>query len=144
MACRFWLFSLMVALTCETAFCQCRVNPDHAAIDHQGQCKSSGVHAAAEKDGVLRGNIVDRMDAPIPAFLFVHSNVGQDRIATQIPVNSEGSFEINLPPGLYDLFVGYTSFVPIALIVEIKSGKKTHLNLTMKLDEKHLESVLVE
>ena len=145
MAFRFWSVFLFAVCSYQVAYSQCTSkSATHPLADAESQCPSSAVHAIPEKNGVLRGNVVDPMDAPIPAFLFIHSNASGNNIAAQVPVNSDGTFQIDLAPGLYDLFVGYTAFQPIAKIIEIKSGKTSHLKLSMKLDEKHLETVLVE
>ena len=131
MAFRFWIVLFLAVFS----YCTTR-----------GQCPPAPclAHPDAENKGLLRGEIVDPADAPIPAFVFVHSDLRTSKIAAQIPISSDGTFQINLAPGLYDLFVGYTAFQPIARVVEIKSGKTTHLKLAMKLDEKHLQPVLVE
>ena len=144
MAFRFWSVFLLVVCSYPIAHGQCKSHATHPLSDAQSPCPPSTIHSVPEKNGVLRGTVVDPADAPIPAFVFVHSDVRNNKIAAQIPVRSDGTFEVILGPGLYDLFVGYTAFQPIAKVIDIKSGKTSHLKLTMKLDEKHLESVLVK
>lgn len=107
------------------------------SITH-AQVAAGTSHLASEKDGSLRGNIVDKSGAAIQAFVLVHSD-RWIKINSQIPVNKNGEFEIQLEPGLYDLFVASPGFLPIARVIEIKSEAPTNLNLTMQLDEEHLQ-----
>jgi hypothetical protein len=90
-----------------------------------------------QKD-VLRGSIEDPAGAAIQAFVLVHSD-RWNKINAQVSVSKYGEFQIQLSPGLYDLFVASPGFLPIALVVEIKDGSPTTLKLTMKIDEDHLQ-----
>ncbi len=47
--------------------------------------------------------------------------------------DKSGRFAIQLPPGVYDLFVTSPGMSPVAKEVEVKSGKRTILNLAMAI-----------
>jgi hypothetical protein len=132
-----------VVCSCALARGQCAAGTTQATTI-QDLCAGNPTHAAPQKDGLLQGNVVDPADAPIPAFILVHSDHHDNKIAARIPVKADGTFQLSLAPGLYDLFVGYTAFLPIARVIEVRSGKTLHLKLAMKLDEKHLENMLVQ
>jgi hypothetical protein len=145
MAFSLWYIVFLITFPCTIAQCQCPPGSTHSTADSaQSPCAANPTHATVPKEGLLRGTVVDPADAPIPAFILIHSDLRDNKITTQVPIKPDGTFQLTLPPGLYDLFVGYSAFLPIAKLVEIKNGKTTHLKLTMKIDEKHLESVLVE
>jgi hypothetical protein len=137
--------AFLIAFLCTIAQSQCPARSTNSTAESaQSLCGGISTRSAAPVDGLLLGSVVDPADAPIPAFILVHSDHRDNKINAQVPVKPDGTFQLNLAPGLYDLFVGYSAFLPIAKVVEIKSGRTTHLKLTMKLDEKHLETVLVE
>jgi hypothetical protein len=145
MAFRLWYVMFLIAFSCTIAQGQCAAGLTHTTADTaQDPCSTHGTHVASAKEGLLRGSVVDPAGAPILAFILVHSDLRDYKITTQVPIKPDGTFQLDLAPGLYDLFVGYSAFLPIAQVVEIKSGRTTHLKLTMKLDEKHLETVLVQ
>ncbi len=137
--------AFLIAFSCTIAQGQCPARSTNSTADSaQSQCAGISTRSTAPIEGLLRGSVVDPADAPIPAFILLHSDHRDNKIAAQVPVKSDGTFQLKLAPGLYDLFVGYSAFLPIAKVVEIKSDRTTHLKLTMKLDEKHLEIVLAE
>jgi len=100
-------------------------------------------HPPSQTQGTLRGRVVDPADAPLPAFVLIHSE--RDNTNNQhVSLQPDGTYELNLAPGFYDVFVAHYDFLPIAKLIEIKSGKTTHLKLTMKIDEKHNPPTLVK
>lgn len=51
-----------------------------------------------------------------------------------IRTDSRGRFSIQLPPGLYDIFVSYPAFSPFAKKVRIEPNKVTTLNPKLRFD----------
>lgn len=52
----------------------------------------------------------------------------------EVYTDDAGRFSVSLPPGEYDIFIGYPSMSPVAKKIEIKSGKATTLNRQLKFD----------
>ena len=46
--------------------------------------------------------------------------------------SDQGRFKVDLPPGIYDVFLSAPSFEPVARSVKIKVGKETQLRLKLK------------
>jgi hypothetical protein len=108
----------------------------------RAQTADKSTTSVPQKAGLLRGSIGDPEGAAIQAFVLVHSDRWK-KINAQVAVSKYGEFQIQLSPGLYDLFVASPGFLPIAQIVEIKNGSPTNLKLTMKIDEEHLQSACI-
>lgn len=84
--------------------------------------------------GALRARISDTMGAAISrAFVLVHS-AGSEKTSQQLSVDENGELQVQLAPGLYDLFIGSRGFVPYAKEVRILSGKPTILKIKMAVD----------
>ena len=94
--------------------------------------------------GVLHGRISDTLGAAISrAFVLVHGDgrVGNTwvKVNQQVDVNINGEFQIQLAPGLYDLFIGSPGFIPYAKKVKIQTGKQTILKIKLQVDMENLQ-----
>jgi hypothetical protein len=94
--------------------------------------------------GVLQARIADTLGAAIDrAFVLVHGygRVGNVwvKVDQQVDVNINGEFQIQLAPGLYDLFVGSPGFIPYAKKVKIQPGKPTVLKIKLQVDMDNLQ-----
>jgi hypothetical protein len=84
--------------------------------------------------GTLQARISDSMGAAISrAFVLVHGE-GSEKASQPLSVNDNGEFQVQLAPGLYDLFIGSTGFVPYAKEVRVVPGKPTILKIKMAVD----------
>src|SRR5580658_4585384 len=80
-----------------------------------------------EPAGTLQARISDTMGAAISrAYVLVHGD-GSEKASQPLSVNENGEFQVQLAPGLYDLFIGSPGFVPYAKEVRILPGKPTIL-----------------
>jgi hypothetical protein len=93
---------------------------------------------ASAATGTLQGRISDTLGAAISGFVLVHSNQWV-KIGEQVSVNENGEFQIQLAPGLYDLFVSYRGFIPWAKKIKIQPGKPTVLKIKLQVDMANLE-----
>jgi hypothetical protein len=94
--------------------------------------------------GVLQARIADTLGAAINrAFVLVHGDVRIDnswvKVNQQVDVNINGEFQIQLAPGLYDLFIGSPGFIPFAKKVKIQPGKPTILKIKLQVDMENLQ-----
>ena len=98
-----------------------------------------GQASAPTESCSLHGRIADPLGAAIQrAFVPVHSDrwVQLDRRGT---LTENGEFEIQLKPGLYDLFVGSRGFLPFTKEVDLRSCKPVSLKVKLLVDMEHLE-----
>jgi hypothetical protein len=89
--------------------------------------------------GVLTGQVLlahGRVLEP-RAFVYVHGYGGTR--SNQVVLDRNANFEISLPPGLYDVFVGETSSIPVCQRVEVSAGETTHFEAELNNDEEHME-----
>jgi len=94
--------------------------------------------APAEK-GVLHGRISDTLGAAISrAFVLVHRS-GAAKESQQLAVSENGEFQVQLAPGLYDLFIGSPGFIPYAKAIMIPPDKPVELKIKLRVDMEHLE-----
>jgi hypothetical protein len=94
--------------------------------------------------GILQARIADTLGAAISrAFVLVHGDglVGNTwvKVNQQFDVNINGEFQIQLAPGLYDLFIGSPGFIPYAKKVKIQPGKPTILKIKLQVDMENLQ-----
>jgi hypothetical protein len=103
--------------------------------------------AAPAKTGI-RGTVTDTHGVVLPAGLkarvFVHwdssgadtglkSNVGISKDIS-LEIDSHGQFEVELPPGFYDIYVSAFSFSPTCRKIRIKLGGMITLNPKLEVD----------
>jgi hypothetical protein len=88
--------------------------------------------------GTLQGRVTDNYGAGITtAFVYVQ---GPNNISQKVPVTDTGDFSVQLPPGIYNFFVGSTGFAPFAKEIKISLKKpvvmkvKLHVDLDISLD----------
>lgn len=68
----------------------------------------------------------------------MHSTMLQDQVAT---TDAEGKCSLNLPPGVYDLFISANGMEPAAMKVQIANGENKPLTVTLKSGGTHLRPV---
>ncbi len=84
--------------------------------------------------GTLQGRISDSLGAAISrGFFLVHSE-GRDKLDQQLALNENGEFQIQLAPGLYDVFAGSVGFVPYAKEIRIEAGKPVALKIKLQVN----------
>ncbi|MGA3047722.1 MAG: carboxypeptidase-like regulatory domain-containing protein [Terracidiphilus sp.] len=84
-----------------------------------------------EATGVLQGKITDNYGIVIStAFVYVH---GDNKVNEQVPINDNGEFTVQLPPGIYSVFVSSTGFAPFAKEIKIPRTKPAPVVLKIKL-----------
>jgi len=82
--------------------------------------------------GTLQGHITDNSGTGIPAaFAYVQGN---NDISQQVPVNEKGDFTVQLPPGIYNFFVGSLGFTPYAKEIKIIKNKPLVLKIKLPVD----------
>jgi len=81
--------------------------------------------------GVLKGKIVDSYEhARISrAFVLTHGSVVNDQKAQ---VDEQGHFAIELPAGIYDVFVSSAGFDPACRKIEVQPGKTSVYNVQLR------------
>ncbi|WP_162946337.1 TonB-dependent receptor [Chitinophaga barathri] len=95
--------------------------------------------AIPAKPGRISGRITDEKGDPLPGATIRVIETGG---GTQSAV--DGSYVLNLPPGVYTLEISYVSFVTRQITeVVITEGKTTPLSITMKVNTKGLKEVKV-
>jgi len=86
--------------------------------------------------GRLRGTVRDGTGAIVPgaAILIQHWQPGNNG-KHWVPINEplvytdfQGQFSVQLPPGLYDVFISYSALSPVAKKTKVESGKDVKLN----------------
>lgn len=96
-------------------------------------------------DTPFKGTVKDSSDTPISsAMVMIHwdsvrsnvgltSNVGikEDLV---IRTKVDGTFNVDLPPGFYDVFAAATSFSPKCRKIRLKPGEAQEITLRMNLD----------
>ena len=88
--------------------------------------------------GALHGRVSDELGAAIPrAFVLVHG--GPKGESQQLKLNENGEFDAQLPPGLYDFFVGAIGFIPFAKEIKTQPGKPVVLKVKLRVDMEHIE-----
>jgi hypothetical protein len=86
----------------------------------------------------LRVRITDASGAAISSgFVLVHNEWA--KTTREGPVSEQGEAALQLPPGLYDLFVGSKLFLPVARIVNLRSCKPVDVEVKLQLDPDHPE-----
>lgn len=95
----------------------------------------------ASKEGklVVRVFVGDNNAPARDAFVYVRDHFGQSSAAVK-PVR-DGLFEIYLRPGLYDVFVGEGSSLPMCRRIEIKADRTRMYTAKLEADEDHLQNV---
>ncbi|MGB7984081.1 MAG: hypothetical protein WCF54_02875 [Terracidiphilus sp.] len=88
--------------------------------------------------GILQGTVLDSSGVVIQSFILIHSDRAGNPISKEVTQKRQtGEFKIQLKPGLYDLFICSPGYVPIAELVEIRSGMKTERNVKLQLDKEY-------
>ncbi len=87
----------------------------------------------------LHGRIADPLGAAIQrAFVLVHSGRWVE-LDERVTLNKNGEFDIQLKPGLYDLFVGSRGFLPFSGEVDLRACKPLSIKVKLLVDMQHLE-----
>ena len=94
-----------------------------------------------ESRGTLKGDVVDAEGAPIQtAFVLVHRSTADDKHGYP---DQRGSFEIDLTPGLYDIFIAADGFAPQCKVIEIKAFQLMSYHAILQVDAEHSGDLLV-
>jgi hypothetical protein len=72
------------------------------------------------------------------AFVYVKDYLGQS--STTLSANKPGVFELRLAPGLYDVFVGELSSLPMCKRIEIKPDRTKVYTAKLEADEDNLQN----
>ncbi|UWZ85503.1 carboxypeptidase-like regulatory domain-containing protein [Occallatibacter riparius] len=97
---------------------------------------------AAQTPGILRGKVLDPSEAVVgQAHVLIHSERPgsyKRTIATNqwVDTDGAGSFEAQLAPGVYDVCVMFSIFLPSCSRIEIKTEGVTMRTIKMKVDPK--------
>lgn len=94
--------------------------------------------AQAEDQNGVRGRVVDKYEhAPIGnVFVLVHSRNGDDM---HVRTDPAGVYEIQLPPGIYDVFASAEGFSPACRKLEVIAHKMTKFDVTMEANTLGME-----
>lgn len=93
--------------------------------------------------GLLEGVVRDATGAVLPgAVIFVQHwelrnhtlDHPKAQMGPSVYANSDGEFSLELPPGVYDVFVAYPAFAPYAKRVKVEAGKKAVLDCELPFD----------
>ena len=68
----------------------------------------------------------------------MHSAMLQDQV---VATDAEGKCNLNLPPGVYDLFISANGLDPAAMKVAIEKGDNKPVTVTLKSGSMHLRPV---
>lgn len=68
----------------------------------------------------------------------MHPTMMQDQVAT---ADSEGECTLNLPAGVYDLFISANGMEPAAIKVQVEKGDNKAVTVTLKSGSMHLRPV---
>jgi hypothetical protein len=93
----------------------------------------------------FKGAVTDASDTPTAgAMVLIHwdpagstigltTNIGikQDLV---IRTRQDGSFQVDLPPGFYDVFVAATAFTPVCRKIRVKPGQNLETSFRMNAD----------
>ena len=71
------------------------------------------------------------------AFVYVKDYLGQSSTAPS--AKQPGMFELSLAPGLYDVFVGELSSLPMCKRIEIRADHTKVYTAKLEVDEDHLQ-----
>jgi len=88
--------------------------------------------AQAQNQSGLRGKVVDSERAPIGnVFVLAHSRTGD---GPHIRTDTAGYYEIQLPPGIYDVFVSAEGFSPACRKIEVNAHRMTRFDVTLEVN----------
>ena len=95
----------------------------------------------AESSGTLHGVVMDFPGAVIPnASIRVEHWELEARFPptpqgdSLVTASQDGSYAMSLKPGLYDVFVSFANFSPVAKKVKVEAGKRSEFTLKLELD----------
>ena len=109
---------------------------------------SLAAFAEPQEEGTVRGTIKDETDSSIAdtrilfrldTTLTAHSKVAGANQDREITVDKNGVFEINLPKGIYDVFISAPAFSPHCQKIRVKH--KVELHIKLPLDQKTVEEM---
>jgi len=104
--------------------------------------------ASAPEQAVLQGAVTDSRGVPLPLGLkpriFIHWDASGTNIGLKsnigipgdlsVETDSEGHFQIDLPPGFYDVFVSAFGFSPTCRKVRINAGQSLSFNAELEVN----------
>ena len=90
-----------------------------------------------EQSGI-RGTIVDKSErAPIGnGFVLVHSRQTGDR---DVLTDRTGIYDIELPPGIYDIFISAAGFSPACKKLRVNAHKMTKFDVALEVNTLGME-----
>lgn len=71
-------------------------------------------------------------------FVYVQDYLGKS--STALSANQPGVFEVSLPSGLYDVFIGELSSLPMCKRIEIMPDRTKVYTAKLEVDEDHLQN----
>jgi hypothetical protein len=92
--------------------------------------------AQAQQHSGIRGRIIDRSEAPIGnSFVLVHNRQAGDR---SLLTDKTGIYDIELPPGIYDVFISAEGFSPACKKIEVKH-KRAKFDVVLEVNTLGME-----
>ena len=102
-------------------------------------CPISGADQASHEGKLVVLALLGDNNTPSKdAFVYVRGYLGQPSVA--VSPSRVGWFEINLHPGLYDVFVSEGSSLPMCRRFEIKANRTKVYSAKLEVDDDHLEN----
>jgi hypothetical protein len=88
-------------------------------------------NASAQNQSGIKGTVTDKVEhAPIRnVFVLVHTNKGNDM---HVRTDGAGTYVVQLPPGVYDVFLSAAGFSPMCRKVEIQSNGMTSFDVVLE------------
>jgi hypothetical protein len=85
---------------------------------------------SAQSQSGIKGRVTDKSEhAPIRnVFVLVHSNKGDVRVHT----DGAGTYAVQLPPGVFDVFLSTDGFSPACRKVEIQPNEMTSFDALLE------------
>jgi hypothetical protein len=102
---------------------------------------SASVAHGADATGTFRGVVRDPDGAIVAdaTILIQHWQLKDGSLSHPLPLreplvytDSQGRFSVQLPPGIYDVFISFPIFSPIAKQVRIEAGRKTKVKCDLR------------
>lgn len=89
-------------------------------------------------NGKLSGMVADPVGAEVPsATIFIKGN----RLKRELSPKDNGTYSVDLPPGIYSIRITHPGFLPIRKRVRITRDAVTKLDVRLRLDLKYTTTV---
>lgn len=112
---------------------------DETGLTFKEEVKGTITLIKNENPGKISGKIVDEKGEPLPG-----ANIKILELNTGTQSNPDGTYSINVAPGVYTLTVSFISYSPTTQTkVVVKAGETTNLNVSLTAEIGTLNEVLV-